>query len=395
MYRAKRRIWIVCLATLLPLVTLACSESGGDSSGDAGTNAGGGASGGTPATGGASVTGGTSAAGGASASGGASATGGASGERGSTVTWPNIRVVDNHLFDRWGERFAVRSIESMFGNGTSNAASFVAGHKALGANALGPLPNSSVSSVADIEELLAAAYAEGLVIGLNADHTNQGEGFFQNTQLQAVINRYPNVFIQQAVELGSDMSEDQWVQAARDKIDAYVDLYPDKPLKIGSPFGGRSPRFALDRCEDVVDYYYSRGGRGGLIFTCQLYWRSTNADWSYQEENGFSDGLPGILEAVDAMAASPCMFMPGLDNEDDVGYTGWREVMDHLRGSDSDPGLRLSFQWWVYYNSGDPYDNDLTTNPDNALAGITSTGTDVKERLEMDRQYIELGPLNP
>jgi len=283
----------------------------------------------------------------------------------------------------------------MFGNGTSNATAFVAGHKALGANTLGPLPNSSVSSAGAIEGLLAAAYAGGLVIGLNADHTNQGEGFFQNTQIQAIVNRYPNVFLQEAVELGSNMSESQWVQAAKDKVDAYVNLYPDKPLKIGSPFGGRSPRFPLDRCQEVVDYYSSKGGRGGLIFTCQLYWRATNADWSYQEENGFTDGLAGILEAVDAMAASPCLFMPGLDNQDDVGYTGWREVMDHVRGSNSDPAMRLGFQWWVYYNSGDPYDNDLTTSPNDALSGITTTGRDVKAKLELDRQYIELGPLNP
>ena len=225
--------------------------------------------------------------------------------------------------------------------------------------------------------------------------TNQGEGFFQDSQIQALVNRYPNVFLQHSVELGSNMSEDQRVQAATNKVDAYVDLYPDKPLKIGSPFGGRSPRFPLNRCEEVVDHYYSQGGRGGLIFTCQLYWRATEADWSYQEENGFSDGLPGILQAVDEMASSPCVFMPGLDDQDEVGYTGWREAMDPIRPSDSEPAMRLSYQWWVHYKSGDPYDNDLTTNPNIALAGITSPGTDVQARLELDREYIGSGPLNP
>ncbi len=283
----------------------------------------------------------------------------------------------------------------MFGNGTSNATAFASGHKALGANAMGPLPNSSVANAEDIEALLDAAYEAGLVMGLNADHTNQGERFFQSAQIQALVNRYPNVFLQEAVELGSEMTAAEWVQAAKDKVDAYVGLYPDKPLKIGSPMGGRSPRFALDHCEEVVEYYYAQGGRGGLIFTCQLYWKAATSSWSYQEENGFDDGLPGILQAVDAMAASPCMFMPGLDNEDDVGYTGWREVMDHVRTSQADPGKRLSYQWWVYYNSGDPYDNDLTTNAGNALAGLTSTGTDVQAKLEADRTYVELGPLNP
>jgi len=370
------------------------ARTAGGTSASGGTQAAGGdsASGGLRATGGTRATvasGGTAAAGGVSSTGGTTAMAGASGQ------WPNIRVVGNHLCDRWGKPFALRSIESMFGNGTSNASAFVAGHKALGANALGPLPNSSVSSVSSIEALLAAAYAAGLVIGLNADHTNQGERFFQNAQLQAVINRYPNVFLQEAVELGSDMSASEWVRAAQDKVDAYVSLYPDKPLKIGSPFGGRSPRVALDHCEEIVEYYYSKGGRGGLIFTCQLYWKAANSSWSYQAENGFSDGLAGILEAIDTMASSPCLFVPGLDNEDDVGYTGWREVMDHVRASNSDPGLRLGYQWWVYYNSGDPYDNDLTTNPSDALSGITSTGRDVRAKLEADREYVELGPLNP
>ncbi len=368
----------------------------GSGTGGAATRAGGNrGTGGKSGIGGSSGTGGPGAMAGATGAGGAAnGAGGATGAGGEE--WPNIRVVGNHLCDRWGKPFALRSIESMFGsNGSSNATAFVAGHKALGANALGPLPNSSAMSAGNIEGLLAAAYEAGLVVGLNADHSNQGEKFFQNAQLQAVINHYPNVFLQEAVELGSEMSETQWVQAAKAKVDAYVARYPDKPLKIGSPAGGRSPRFALDRCEEVVEYYRSKGGRGGLIFTCQLYWKASTANWSYQEENGFSDGLPGILQAVDAMAASPCMFLPGLDHQDDVGYTGWREVMDHVRASDSDPAKRIGFQWWVYYNSGDPYDNDLTTDSANALAGITSTGRDVKARMEMDRQYVELGALNP
>lgn len=348
--------------------------------------------GGTKAIGGANVKGGS---GGVSATGGVNANGGTMATAGAAATWPNIRVIDNHLCDRWGKPFAVRSIESMFGNGSSNAAAFVAGHRALGANALGPLPNSSVSSATAIDGLLAAAYAAGLVVGLNADHTNQGEKFFQNAQIQAIVNRYPHVFLQEAVELGSDMTENQWVQAAKDKVDAYVHLYPDKPLKIGSPDGGRSPRFALDRCSEIVDYYYAQGGRGGLIFTCQLYWKASSANWSYQEENGFVDGLPGILAAIDAMTDSPCTFMPGLDHQDDVGYTGWREVMDHVRASNADAGRRLSFQWWVYYNSGDSYANDLTTNANDAILGITSTGRDVKAKLELDRTYVELGDMNP
>jgi hypothetical protein len=309
--------------------------------------------------------------------------------------WPNIRVVGNHLCDRYGKPFAVRSIESMFGNGTSNAIAFAAGHKSLGANTMGPLPNSGVMGSSDIDKLLAAAYNEGLIIGLNADHTGKGESFFKQQAIQVIINRYPNVFLQEAIELGSGMTEDGWVAAAKKKVDVYVDMYPDKPLKIGSPSGGRSPRFALDRCKDVVDYYYSKGGRGGLIFTCQLYWKAATSSWSYQEENGFPDGLPGILKAIDAMAASPCMFMPGLDNNDDVGYTGWREVMDHVRASNVDPGQRLSYQWWVYYNSGDEYSNDLTTNAVSALSGITSVGKEVKAKLEADREYVVLGPMNP
>jgi hypothetical protein len=283
----------------------------------------------------------------------------------------------------------------MFGNGSSDAVRFVAGHKALGANAVGPMPNTSVTSASAVEALLDAAYRAGLVMGLNADHANQGERFFQNKDIQTIINRYPNVFLQEAVELGSDMTESQWFEASKRKVDAYVSLYPDKPIKIGSPDGGRSPRYALDRCEDVVDYYKSKDGRGGVIFTCQLYWKAGTASWSYQKENGFKDGLPGILEAIDAMAASPCFFLPGLDNEDDVGYTGWREVMDHIRQSQTDPALRMSFQWWVYFNSGDSYQNDLTTKPNDALSGITATGRDVKAKLEMDRVLIDLGPLNP
>ena len=83
------------------------------------------------------------------------------------------------------------------------------------------------------------------------------------------------------------------------------------------------------------------------------------------------------------------------DHNDDVGYTGWREVVVYIRESNDDPGQRLSFQWWVYHNPGDEYSNDLTTDPDDALSGITSVGEEVKAKLELDREYVELGPMNP
>jgi hypothetical protein len=374
----------------------ATSTGGNTAKGGASSSGGNAAKGGATSTGGNTAKGGASSSGGVTSSGGTSAaTGGVAGSGGTSTMWPNIRVVGNQMRDRWGKPFAIRSIESMFGNGTSDAEPFVAGHKALGANTVGPMPQPNVTSSDAVEALLDAAYQAGLVIGLNADHANQGERFFQNKDIQAVVNRYPNVFLQEAVELGSDMTESQWLEASKGKVDAYVSLYPDKPLKIGSPAGGRSPRYALDRCQDVVDYYQSKGGRGGVIFTCQLYWKAATASWSYQKENGFSDGLPGILEAIDAMAASPCFFLPGLDNEDDVGYTGWREVMDHIRESQSNPALRTSFQWWVYFNSGDSYSNNLTTKANDALSGITATGRDVKTKLDMDRTLIELGPINP
>jgi hypothetical protein len=371
------------------------NSTGGTKTGDGGTSAakGGTSGGGATATkGGASSAGGARSGGTTATSGGVATSGGASG---SGALWPNIRVVGNQMRDRRGNAFAIRGIESMFGNGSSDAVPFVAGHKALGANTVSPLPNSSVATADAVQSLVDAAYQAGLVLGLNADHANQGERFFQNKDIQAIVNHYPNVFLQEAVELGSNMTESEWVDAAKHKVDAYVSLYPDKPLKIGSPDGGRSPRYALDRCQDVVDYYKSKGGRGGLIFTCQLYWKASTASWSYQNQNGFKDGLPGILEAIDAMAASPCYFLPGLDNQDDVGYTGWRVVTDHIRTAQSDPTLRTSFQWWVYFNSGDSYANDLTTKANDALSGITATGRDVKAKLEMDRTLIDLGPLNP
>jgi len=85
----------------------------------------------------------------------------------------------------------------------------------------------------------------------------------------------------------------------------------------------------------------------------------------------------------------------GYITQDDVGSTGWKEAMDHIRASNPGPRMRLGFPWWVYYNSGDEYANDLTTNASDALAGISSTSRDVKAKLELDREDIELGPLNP
>jgi hypothetical protein len=182
--------------------------------------------------------------------------GGVAGSGGALTTWPNIRIVGNQMRDRWGKPFAVRSIESMFGNGTSDAVPLVAGHKALGANTVGPMPQPNASSADAVEALLDAAYQAGLVVGLNADHS------------------------------------------------AYT---PTNLSKLAAP-------------------------------------------------------------PVVAARATP---------------------------SQSNPALRTSFQWWVYFNSGDSYSNNLTTSADDALSGITATGRDVKAKLEMDRTLIELGPLNP
>src|SRR5690606_39206721 len=87
-----------------------------------------------------------------------------------------LYVKDGKLFTKNGNEFLVRGIESMCGTDAWNAgaATWCETQKALGANTISPLWQSSQISVPRLTAWLDTARSAGLIVGFNADHVPDG-----------------------------------------------------------------------------------------------------------------------------------------------------------------------------------------------------------------------------
>lgn len=140
------------------------------------------------------------------------------------------------------------------------------------------------------------------------------------------------------------------------------------PIKVGSPSGGRSPLYALERGKEVIAATDSN-----LIFTWQAYWDRDPGGWEYATDDGFPSATPGALACADALQASGLCWLVGLDGRDDIGLTPYLALAERLQQH------RIGWQWWAMF-VGDAYGNGLT---DNALTSVPKApfGQSVKELL--------------
>lgn len=341
--------------------------------------AGGGGAGPTGPTGGTGSTGPTGGTGSTGSTGGTGSTG-PTGPTG-PATKSSIFVQNGQLYTKYNKPVVVRGIEAMYGpTSNSNPAGFVNVNKTLKANAVGPLVQQGQWSAANVRKLLEETRKANILCGLNVDHVSSGgRAALKDPAIVSLVNEYDHVYIQCEVEQGTD-SDDVWEAAAIAFVkDLRAAGYKKQPLKVGSPLGGRQLKTALDRGKNVL----ATDPEKNLLFTWQAYWGIKTSGWTYQTDNGFSYGRPGLVEACKAVKDSGLCFIVGLDYADDIGDTGMDTLMAELQKNGT------SWQYWALF-VGDAYGNGMLNDSTNANT-LTTSGKLVNANLIATSVAIDLG----
>lgn len=295
------------------------------------------------------------------------------------VTPPAGKVglyVDGNTFrTKNGEPLVVRGCEAMYGPASMGVgpAEYCRRMKALGFNGISPLfqPSGGANSVSAVKGLCDAARAEGLVVGVNADHAGS-RGWLNNPALVTLLNGYDHIFLCSDVETGNMGSNDEWLAFVADVIKDLRGFGYRCPIKLGSPQGGRLVKFPLAAGKQALELDPLKQ----IIFTWQAYWKAApSTGWSYQSENGFPTGIEGTKAAIRACAASGVCFMVGLDWEDDVGPTGWLDLADECERNG------VSFQHWVISNDGNLPGNNVITEMRSSPWTLTANGQQMSQKL--------------
>lgn len=283
-----------------------------------------------------------------------------------------LYVSNGKLYTKNGTEFVVRGIESMCGSDAFNAgpAAWCATQKAMNANTISPLWQSSQSGLDRLKVWLDAAKAAGLIVGSNFDHIPDGRAFACRKEVVELHNKYDNVFLQLEVETGWDQTGQQWADDVKGMVKALRDAGHIHPIKVGSPDGGRSPRLPLQFGQQVLDADPLKN----ILFTWQAYWDETpTAGWHYQQHNNISITAAdptGAIEQCKRIKDSGLCFIVGIDKEDDVGITIYKQVM-----AEADKH-GLNVQYWVLHNDFRAL-NPLLGNWNQSLSSITPTGTEI------------------
>lgn len=281
-----------------------------------------------------------------------------------------------------GTAVTLRGYEMMYGPGSRaiGPVEYCKRMKALGANTIAPLFQTAEgsNSVASVQALCDAARAEGLIVGVNADHAG-GRSWLSNPALITLLNGYDHVYLCNDVE----PTDTNWLNYVQDSITFIRNLGYKMPMKVGTPQMGRNVKYALAECKQAL----ALDPLKNMLFTWQAYWKGgALGNWSYQLENGFMPpagqlGVEGTKAAIRACAASGVTFVIGLDWEDDVGSTGWVDLATQCQSSN------VSFCHWVICNDGNlPGNNVLGSSQ--TLASITPNGQGMRDWMLSNRTMV-------
>jgi len=300
---------------------------------------------------------------------------------------PRLYTAGGKLYTRNGEEVQLRGIELMILTDVLNVGPVEIAKrcKALGANTISPLFRASSSSAAAVQAWCDAAKAEGLIIGVNADHISGGRAWLCKPEIVAVCNACPHVFLECEVETDEvqDGDDARWIAGVKSLIDDLRAAGHKSIIKVGAPQGGRRVEFPLKSGAQVVNLDPLKQ----VVFTFQAYWKESTAgsQW-YQNCAGVAAGLAGTKQALTKCAQSGLCFIPGFDWEDDIGTTGELALMDHAHS------LGLSYQHWALTGDGGLPGNNLIDRFDwtVSLASTTPNGQAIKAKMTANRQFKAL-----
>lgn len=284
-------------------------------------------------------------------------------------------VSNGKLYTKNGTEFVVRGYESMCGSDAFNAgpAAWCATQKALGANTISPLWQSSQSSPSRLKTWLDAARAAGLVVGCNFDHIPDGRAYACQKEIVDLCNSYDNIFLQLEIETEWGQTAQQWLDTVNGLVKALRDAGHIHPIKVGGPAHGRLPKLAVENGKKVFDADPLKN----VMFTWQSYWPKVApaGSWHYQQEAGIpvSAADPGgATEQCKRIRESGLCFIIGIDKVDDVGVTVYREVLVEA------DKYGLNVQHWVLTNDFRT-DNQLLSHWNQSLSSITATGIEIRD----------------
>lgn len=253
-----------------------------------------------------------------------------------------------------------RGMELMWGpTGDQNASLLCKNIKAFGANAISPLFQAGQDNAVDVRECLVAARNEGLMVGVNADHSQGGTSWIKRQDIVDLCNGFDHVMLESEVELGdiNAMTKESWLANAKTFVTGMRNAGHRAPIKIGSPTGGRLPQWAVAVGKQLVEH----DPLHNLIFTWQAYWKSVSGGWQFTAErdmasiNVSGSGTAGALSMAEAIIKSGLCFIVGLDGADDVGVTPWKELAARLHAAG------MGWQWWAWM-VGDAHGNGVVAD---------------------------------
>ena len=257
-----------------------------------------------------------------------------------------------------GAAVVLRGVESFYGDdAASNPTLWVAQQTAFGANSVAPLVQNSQFTIPRLTALLDATAAAGVVLGLNFDALTvpgsnpvvyNGRARALAPDVVALVNSYDHVFLELEDETGWPQTEAAWVADVNGLVAALRGAGHVHPIKVGSPFGGRYFRHAVNAGAQVL----AADPLHKVLFTFQAYVRAPNpGGWDFLDEINaipyLASDPTGCLRVVAALVASGLCFCVGLDHTDDVGVTVWAVLGPLLHAAG------VSWQWWVWANGGD------------------------------------------
>lgn len=236
-----------------------------------------------------------------------------------------MRVDGKQLLDSNGVPFLARGIECQFWpEHAANQEALVNAFAAQGFNAVrAQLWELYMDDLPAIEAFIQRCHAKGMVVYLTDDNNPDQDNWFNQPEVQAMIerNKY-NLVIDATIEEGGDPEQDPgvvaaWLAEQKQVISMYRAWGYTQPLTIGTPKAGRYLRALLDHGQELVNH----DPLHSLVLNAQMYWGEYNSPsgWSYQRLNGFSDGDEGIREAAAAVASKPFLIQWGLDAIDGGG----------------------------------------------------------------------------
>jgi hypothetical protein len=321
---------------------------------------------------------------------------GATGSTGATGPVPNpqpgktgLWVDGKTLRLKNGDAVILRGYEMMYGPGSMGVGpvEYCRRMKALGANCIAPLFQTAggANSIGAVKALCDAARAEGLIMGVNADHAGSRD-WLRNPQMVTLLNGYDNLYLCTNVETGDIETNQQWFDFVRTVITDVRGMGYKMPVKLGTPQFGRHVKYVVSAGAQALELDPLKQ----IIFTWQAYWKGgqLSSGWSYQSENGFmppagQPGVEGTKAAIRAVAKLPICTVIGLDWEDDVGPTGWVDLATECQVQG------VSFNHWVITNDGIlPGNNVLGSSQ--TLESITTNGRVMRDWMLANRKMPTL-----